>query len=264
MNVNVALVRNEELASQWGYALEAEIMVINELRQAEAKDRRALENQLKPIIAAPPELLPVNRKGLHPYNALNRVFVLAFSNERAAISLPSDDRRWMVVWSEVERLPEADAERLWSWYKSGGFESIACWLSSYDVSKFNPGAVPPMTEAKAIMIDAGMSTAESYLVEMMRARAGEFARGVVGSPFHAVCDRVAGSMPPGVKVPQSALLHALREAGWIDLGRIASGDYPSKKHLFCAPGMLTLSKSDLRRMVETPQAPSLAIVKNDR
>jgi hypothetical protein len=264
LNVNVSLVRNEELMSQWGYALEAEIMVINELRQAEAKDRRALENQLKPIIAAPPELLPVNRKGLHPYNALNRVFVLAFSNERAAISLPSDDRRWMVVWSEVERLPEADAERLWSWYKSGGFESIACWLSSYDVSKFNPGAVPPMTEAKAIMIDAGMSTAESYLVEMMRARAGEFARGVVGSPFHAVCDRVAGSMPPGVKVPQSALLHALREAGWIDLGRIASGDYPSKKHLFCAPGMLTLSKSDLRRMVETPQAPSLAIVKNDR
>jgi hypothetical protein len=64
--VNVSLVRNEELTSQWGYALETEVMVINELRQSEAKDRRALENQLKPLIAAPPDMLPINRKGLHP------------------------------------------------------------------------------------------------------------------------------------------------------------------------------------------------------
>ena len=33
-------------------------------RPSEARDRRALENALKPIIAAPPELLQVNRKGL--------------------------------------------------------------------------------------------------------------------------------------------------------------------------------------------------------
>jgi len=261
MNVNISVVRNEELNSQWGYALESEIMVINELRQAEAKDRRALENQLKPVIAAPPELLPVNRKGLHPYDALNRIFVLAFSNERAAISLPSDDRRWFVTWSEADRLPEEKAQELWHWYKSGGFEQIACWLSSYDVSKFNPGASPIMTEAKAIMIDAGMSTAESYLVEMLRGRVGEFSRGVIGSPFHVVLDRVAGSMPPGVKAPQSALFHALREAGWIDKGRVASGDYPTKKHLFCAPDMDSRSKSELRRLVEVQPPASLSVVK---
>lgn len=261
-NVNVSLVRNEELTSQWGYTLEAEIMVINELRQAEAKDRRALENQLKPVIAAPPELLPINRKGLHPYDALNRIFVLAFSNERAAISLPSDDRRWFVLWSEVERLPEREAVALWEWYrKAGGFEAIACWLSSFDISRFNAGASPPMTEAKAIMIDAALSTAESYLVEMLRARVGEFSRGVIGSPFHVICDRVGGAMPPGVKVPQSALFHALREAGWVDLGRVASGDYPSKKHLFCAPDMVARSKSELRRLVEVSGPPSLAVVK---
>jgi hypothetical protein len=51
-----ALVKNEDLTSQWGYGLECEVMEIAELRQAEAKDRRALENTLKPIIAAPPEL----------------------------------------------------------------------------------------------------------------------------------------------------------------------------------------------------------------
>jgi hypothetical protein len=42
--INCSLVKNEDLTSQWGYGLECEVMEIAELRQAEAKDRRALEN----------------------------------------------------------------------------------------------------------------------------------------------------------------------------------------------------------------------------
>jgi len=93
---NVALVRNEELSSTWGYSLMCEVLVVNELRQTEAADRRALENRLKPLLAAPPEMLSVNRKGLHPFDLPNRLSVIAFSNERMAITLPSDDRRWFV------------------------------------------------------------------------------------------------------------------------------------------------------------------------
>lgn len=260
---NISLVKNEDLASQWGYSLESEVMEIAELRQSEAKDRRALENALKPIIAAPPELLPVNRKGLHPYMALNRVLVVAFTNERAAISIPTDDRRWFCLWSEAGRLPEADARRLWSWYQSGGFEFIAAYLHSRDVSAFNPSAPPPMTEAKAIMIDQGRSTAESYLVDLIQNRLGEFAVGVIASPFHALCDRLAGMAPAGVKIPQAALLHALKEAGWIDCGRLASREYPSKKQIYCAPDLLSVGKSELRRMVEDAPAPgSVKLVKS--
>jgi hypothetical protein len=106
-----------------------------------------------------------------------------------------------------------------------------------------------------------MSTAESYLVEMMRARMGEFARGVVGAPFHSLCDRLMGAMPSGVKVPQAALLHAFKEAGWIDCGRLKSREYDNKKHIYCAPDMVDLSKSELRRMVEISEPPSLVVVK---
>jgi hypothetical protein len=254
-HVNVWQMKNEELQSQWGYGLESEVMVIQELRQPEAKDRRALENHLKPIIAAPPEMLPVNRKGLHPYEAVNRVFVLGFSNERAAITLPSDDRRWMVIWSEAPRMEDAAARALWGWYKGGGFAHVAAWLHARDVSAFSPGAAPPFTEAKAIMIESSLSTAESFLVDMMRSRVGEFTRGVIGSPFHAVCDRVSGALPSGVKVPQAALFHALREAGWIDMGRAATPEHQTKKHLFCAPELAHLAKAELRRMVEQPAGP---------
>jgi hypothetical protein len=254
---NVAIVRNEEITSQWGYALESEVMVFEELRQSEAKDRRALENHLKPIIAAPPEFLQVNRKGLHPYQALNRIFVLAFSNERVPLSLAGDDRRWFVTYSEAPRMTEAEGLAIWNWYKGGGLAVAAGWLYERDVSRFNPGAAPPLTEAKIIMVEQGRSTAESYLVEMIERRLGEFSSGVVAAPFYSLCDRLQGGAPLGTRVVQQALLHALKEAGWVDMGRLASREYGTKKHIFCAPELAdTATKSELRRMVEETPAPS--------
>lgn len=248
---NRGIMDNNSINSQWGYQLESEILLINELKEPDAAARRQLANQLKPIIAAPPEMLPINRKGLHPYQMANRLFVLAFSNDPVPISLASQDRRWFCVWSAAARMDAKVAHALWAWYRKGGFESIAAWLHARDVTKFNPAAAPAMTEFKANLVEHGMSMAESYLVEMLKSRTSEFARGVIGSPFHALCDRLAGLAPSNVKVPQAALLHALKEAGWIDCGRLASADFKSKKHIYAAPEVAhVLSKSELRRAVE--------------
>jgi len=247
---NCSLVRNEELTQVWGYALECEVMEIAELRQSDAKDRRALENTLKPIIASPPEMLSIQRKGLHPYMALNRILVVAFSNERAAISIPSEDRRWFVLWCEADKMPERMATAIWNWYKhQDGFAAVAAYLYARDVSGWNPAAPPPMTEAKAIMVEHGMSIAESFLSGQIRGRIGEFAPGVIGSPFHLLCDRLTGMAPSGVKLPQAALLHALKECGWVDCGRVGSAAHQTKKHVFCAPELRTTSKSELRRII---------------
>jgi len=259
---NRGIMDNNSVNSQWGYQLESEILIINELKEPDAATRRQLANQLKPIIAAPPEMLPINRKGLHPYMMANRLFVLAFSNDPVPISLASQDRRWFCVWSTAPRMESQKASLIWKWYRAGGFAAIAGWLKSRDVRAFNPAAAPGMTEFKANLIEHGMSMAESFLVEMMRERRGEFSAGVVGSPFHSLCDRVAGQAPAGVKVPQAALLHALKEAGWIDCGRLMSRDYPAKKHIYAAPDVAQqLSKSELRRAVEAAPGPHLVRVK---
>ena len=257
---NRGIMDNDTLSSQWGYALEAEIIILNELKEPDARERRALANRLKPIIAAPPEMLSINRKGLHPYDMVNRCLVLAFSNDPVPISLASQDRRWFCVWSSAPRMSPAAAGKLWRWYQSGGFAAVAGWLARRDVSAFNPAAAPPVTEFKENLCEQSMSAGESFIVDQLRARAGEFARGVIGSPFHALCDRLTG--PAGFKVFQSQLLHGLREAGWIDCGRVSSGDHPTKKHVFAAPDMATMSKSELRRAVESPPPPvMLASVK---
>jgi len=248
---NRGLIDNDSLHSQWGYQLESEILILNELKEPEAKERRALANRLKPIIAAPPEMLPINRKGLHPYNMLNRMFVLAFTNDRVPISLDSQDRRWFCLWSSAPRMTPEAGKALWDWFKDGGVALASKWLSQRDVSAFNAGAAPKWTEFKYSMVEQGRSIAESYLLDLIEKRSGTFAYGVIASPFHALCDRLAGNAPSGVRVPAAALLHALTEAGWVDCGRVKSRDYPAKKQLFCAPEMLqTHSKSDLRSLVE--------------
>jgi len=258
---NRGIMDNNSVNSQWGYQLESEILIINELKEPDAATRRQLANQLKPIIAAPPEMLPINRKGLHPYMMANRLFVLAFSNDPVPISLDSQDRRWFCVWSAAPRMDSNKAKKMWDWYRAGGFAAIADNLKKRDVSRFNPSAPPMWTEFKANLIEHGMSMAESYLVEMLKNRTGEFSRGVIGSPFHSLCDRLAGAAPSGVKVPQAALLHALKEAGWIDRGRLKSREFDSKKHIFCAPDLNDLAKSELRRLVEENPPPKMVLVK---
>ena len=256
---NRGLVDSSSINSAFGYALESEILILNELKEVDAKERRALANKLKPIIAAPPETLTINRKGLHPYDMLNRVFVLAFSNDPVPIQLESQDRRWFCVWSHAPRMCPDKAQTMWAWFKSGGYEAIASWLHTRDVSKFNPSAAPMMTEFKLNLVEQGMSSAESYLVDMMRLRVGEFASGVIASPFHAVCERLTQSS--GNKIPQPAFLHALKEAGWIDKGRLSSRDYTTAKHIFTAPDIGDMTKSELRRMVEPEPIKRLSIVK---
>jgi hypothetical protein len=258
---NVKKLDNKDLSTPWGYHLECEVLIINELRQPEASDRRALENSLKPVIAAPPEFLSIQRKGLAPYEAVNRLQVVAFSNERMAITIPSNDRRWFVLWSDALCMEADAAARMWVWYKSGGFSSVAAWLYARDVSAFNPAGTPPMTEAKAIMVETGMSGAESFLVEMMRARNGEFTSGELGGPWQSVCDPLTGQAPSGMKIPVAALLHAFREAGWVDMGLLKSRAHTTKKHIFCAPDMVNRGKSELRDAVQMAPDSKIRLVK---
>jgi hypothetical protein len=247
---NRGLVDNDGLNSQWGYALESEILILNELKEPEASQRRALANKLKPIIAAPPETLPINRKGLHPYDMVNRMMVLAFTNDPVPISISSGDRRWFCIWSSAGRMDSSAAQDMWRWYRSGGFETIARWLADRDVSKFNPSAPPMWTEFKENLIENGMSMAESFILTQIRARTDEFRLGVVATPFYGICDRLMAVGPAGVKIPPSALLHALKEAGWIDRGRVASVEHPSRRHVFVAPEFAKERKTTLRNMLE--------------
>lgn len=248
---NTYTVSEVELRSQWGYWYECEVAVLNELYESDAKDRRALADKLKPIIAAPPELLPINKKLLHPYQMVNRVLVLAFSNHAVPIILHSEDRRWFCIRSDAERWPDAEAARLWAWYEAGGYAACAAWLYARDVSAFNPKAAAPSTDFKLSMVEQGRPQTESALVEMIALGRGEFALGAVAAPFQGLIDRLEGQMPGGGRIHVNALLRALQEAGWVDLGRIHSRRSPIKRQVYASHAVSTaLSRSEIIELLD--------------
>jgi hypothetical protein len=116
-----------------------------------------------------------------------------------------------------------------------------------------------MTDAKLAMISAARSGPEEYLISKITNGEGDFASGVIASPFFGILDRLAVGYGHG-KLPQGALLHALREAGWTDYGLVKSRDFVAKRHIYAAPEFEGRSKSDLRRMVETAP-PAIKVVK---
>ena len=92
-------------------------------------------------------------------------------------------------------------------------------------------------------------------------------RGRIDDLYRIYVRGAGGSMVPiravaEAKLVQGALLHAFKEAGWVDMGRLASRAHTTKKHIFCAPDMAgRVSKSELRRMVEEPAPARMALVK---
>jgi hypothetical protein len=247
---NRGLVDSDQLNNQWGYHMEAEVLILNELKDTDGAARRALANKLKPLLAAPPEYLSVNRKGLKPYDALNRLLPIAFSNEQVPLVIDSTDRRWFALKSSAPIMNPADAAALWAWYAAGGFDAVAELLWTRDVSKFNPGAAPMRTQFWYSLVSDGRSPAEELLIDMIESQTGEFAKGVISGPFSALCMRIQTATPGGQRIPKAALLHALAEAGWLDCGQISSREYPTRKQVYCAPSLEHHTKSDLRRMVE--------------
>jgi hypothetical protein len=107
------------------------------------------------------------------------------------------------------------------------------------------------------MMAAGLSNAEALLVEMMRDRRGEFSTGAVMAPWAGLCDRLAGLLPAGTRLGPHTLFHAAREAGWVDLGMVKAPEYPTKRHVLCAPDVLENagnSRAEVRRRCEAVRA----------
>jgi hypothetical protein len=250
--LNRGLVQNDELSATWGYHLECEVLILNELKDPNGEARRALANKLKPLLAAPPEYLSINRKGLRPYDALNRLLAIAYSNEQVPLAIDSSDRRWFALRSPAQRMDPAAAASLWGWYEhGGGYAAVGEYLWTRDVSAFMPGAAPPNTAYRQTLVIEGRSTAEEILVDLIETRAPPFTRGVICGPFAELCASVQAQGAAGARIPKAALLHALAECGWIDCGVIHSRDFPTKRQVYCAPELADESKSDLRRIAET-------------
>jgi hypothetical protein len=156
---------------------------------------------MKTIQAAPPDVLRVNAKYIPQHYVPNVTSVILTTNHRFdGIYLPPDDRRTYVAWSDAKPTDFTNWPAFWSWYRAGGLEDIVAYLAKYDLSKFNPKAPPPKTEAFWQIVGAGAAPEESELADVLDALgAKENAREADGKPCGPVVttlDKVAEAAEP--------------------------------------------------------------------
>jgi hypothetical protein len=178
---NFADIRPTVLRGRFNGFAKSVILRINEVHDLDSDtDAYAFYELTKHIIAAPPEVILVDEKNLPAHHAPNVTGVILTSNHKTVgLYLPPDDRRHYVAWSdqpgenEPGALPASYFEQLYSWLDNGGRTHVAAWLKARDLSRFNPKAAPPRTDAFREIVNAQRAPEETELADVLEKMAEE-------------------------------------------------------------------------------------------
>ncbi len=167
---NFREVKPKDLSENFTPFVKAVILRISEAHDLGDVSRYSFYDTTKDYIAAPPDVLTCNEKHLRHYYVPNIMGVILTSNHKEdGIFLPANDRRHYVAWSDLtkEDFPEGYWNRLWGWYYDGGFEHVAAYLDTLDISDFDPKAPPPKTPAFFAIVQANCAPEESELADVI-------------------------------------------------------------------------------------------------
>ncbi len=166
------------------YLLGTKYLHINESELDDHHEATAISNRLKPLAAAPPETLRVNPKGVKAIQIRNIVNSTMTTNSKTPVKLNGPSRRFYAVWSDLNTRG-SDGQMLgewqnywqdmWSWMKGVGSEHCIDYLmNQVDLSDFNPGAPPQVTEFLQDIQQSSKSPVEQTIEKCIENRVGSF------------------------------------------------------------------------------------------
>lgn len=141
-------------------------------------------NDLKDMITS--DFYPVNEKHLAVRHWPTHSTIVMLTNLEKPILIERTDRRLWFYDSPAERRSSAYYRDLVEWLDQN-LDVIRHYLDGIDLSDFDPHAAPPMTEAKARLIEDSQSSLAQDIRFYMDERIGCFAKDIV------TLDEVAGS-----------------------------------------------------------------------
>jgi hypothetical protein len=140
---NVKNIDPDELFSPYKPWLQTVMLVLDEVRPSKDEyHASSMYNILKPMIATPPDTLPLNNKYMALRYIVNVMRIFITTNDWMAMYIPPEDRRLFIMHSQQpQRWRDAQYfTDLFAWFAAGGEEEVARWLAQRDISKFNPKA----------------------------------------------------------------------------------------------------------------------------
>jgi hypothetical protein len=183
---NSLTINGEELLSDFNeYCLGTKHLHINEVELGDHNNARMVANRIKPLAAAPPFKLRVNSKGVKRVNVTNLLSVSMTTNSRVPVSITSASRRIYALWTDFSPRDEDGQmlpqwlkywEKQWEWMNNGGAEAVIHYLRhEVDLSQFNPGAPPPVTDFLKEIRASSETTVQQTLRAFVDGKHGAFA-----------------------------------------------------------------------------------------
>ncbi len=128
---------------------------VNETEHGDHKDASRVVAKLKPLGASPPDTMRVNPKGMPSFEVRNIVNVTMTTNDRLPLLLGDDARRFYPLWTDVTfKGPDGNISKEgteywrqhWAWMEANWEICVHYLMNDVDLSDFNPGAHPPVTD----------------------------------------------------------------------------------------------------------------------
>lgn len=189
---NVNEIDPDALAKDFNGYVQCVLLMVNEVRPHDDHARaKSFYNKNKSMLAAPPDVLPMELKCKEPIYIKNVLRAVFTTNDYLTMHIPDDDRRLFVMHS---RLPARWAEQtyfkaIFDEFKAGGVMTVINWLKERDISKFDPTAPPPMTSGKKQVMVATKTVS----------------RTVIHEAFDLFVEEKCGGVPPDVFFPKHLL-----------------------------------------------------------
>lgn len=180
---NVGVVSPSQVVRPFnGWATGVTLNVLEEIRIV-GHSRYDAVNALKPLITD--DTIQVKFEHIPAYRTLNTTNYICFTNFKDAIPMSSTDRRWWIIFSDIDSLDDMQKRvgelkeiyfpRLFNAMRSHASE-LRKWLLEYPISKeFLGMKQAPMTAHKELMISTEKSTIEGAdEVQDLIERGGKF------------------------------------------------------------------------------------------
>lgn len=170
---NAAEIGPDAITSPYNGFVKSVLLVINEVRPQD-HDHKASNfyNLLKPMLAAPPEMLPMTVKYANTIYVRNLCHVVLTTNDPLTMYIPPEDRRLFVMTSPLPA-PRQSAvfepdyfDRLHQYLDQGGTHAVVKWLANRDIFEFNSAAPPAMTKGKKAIIESAHQVRRTLVDEI--------------------------------------------------------------------------------------------------
>ncbi len=197
------------LTSQFNGVLSGKLLaVVDEVAEGNGAQVYKTAQALKRLVTE--EIRHINPKYGQQREEYNACRWLILSNSEMALPLEDNDRRFWVVRCDDQPKNTDYYSMLYRLREDPAFiASVAQAMRTRDISAFKPGALPPMTEAKARLLDRTRSDAETVMREITESHVSDIISSV----------RLREFMEDGQMPSPPAMRHLLDRVGWAKVGK---------------------------------------------